>query len=262
MRVAPFCSGARHAAAHLGRGGLPGTSPPPRPRSMRRASACPLNAPPPAHPHGSPGHSHTSDGAIVATGGDWPNGGFLTEGRYAVRTFGKDDTAWATQPEGLAYPHCARRAPHARPALLYAPLRAEAAPAHTHPRPLPHTPPPSPHPYPLHTHPHTSPAHMPPGYPTQRTLPDDRVVVVGGYASEADPVRGASFCLSSGLACRGSDQGYNQGFQPKPFTPPHAAAASCALCPGPPHSHTHNANPATPRSRCPRLRFGTAARAA
>jgi len=52
------------------------------------------------------GHSHTSDGTIVAGGGDWANGGFLLEGRYAVRTWAKDGNAWAVRPEGLAYPHC------------------------------------------------------------------------------------------------------------------------------------------------------------
>ncbi|GBF91509.1 glyoxal or galactose oxidase [Raphidocelis subcapitata] len=76
------------------------------------------------------GHSHTSDGTIVVAGGDWANNGFLLEGRYAVRTWSKDGTAWTTRPEGLAYPHW---------------------------------------------------------YPTQLTLPDDRVLAVGGYASEADP---------------------------------------------------------------------------
>jgi hypothetical protein len=78
----------------------------------------------------APGQSHLSDGTIVAGGGDWANGGFLLEGRYALRTWAKDATAWAVRPEGLAAPHW---------------------------------------------------------YPTQLSLPDDRVLFVGGYASEADP---------------------------------------------------------------------------
>ncbi|KAI8468211.1 MAG: hypothetical protein J3K34DRAFT_523112 [Monoraphidium minutum] len=76
------------------------------------------------------GQSHLSDGTSVIGGGDWANGGFLTEGRYAIRTWDKDGTTWETRPEGMAYPHW---------------------------------------------------------YPTQLTLPDDRVLHVGGYASEADP---------------------------------------------------------------------------
>ena len=40
------------------------------------------------------------------TGGDWANNGFLLEGRYAIRTFAKDATAWSVRPESLGYPHC------------------------------------------------------------------------------------------------------------------------------------------------------------
>lgn len=58
------------------------------------------------------GHSHTTDGTIVAGGGDWANS-FLSEGRWTIRTWGKDDSAWTVRPESLAYPHCERagRAP-------------------------------------------------------------------------------------------------------------------------------------------------------
>lgn len=50
------------------------------------------------------GHSHTSDGTIVAGGGDWANA-FLAEGRWAIRTWSKDGDAWAVRRETLAYPH-------------------------------------------------------------------------------------------------------------------------------------------------------------
>lgn len=50
------------------------------------------------------GHSHLSDGAIVAGGGDWANA-FLQEGRYAVRTWAKDGGAWRVEAASLAYPH-------------------------------------------------------------------------------------------------------------------------------------------------------------
>jgi hypothetical protein len=41
----------------------------------------------------------------VAGGGDWANNGFLEEGRYALRTWARGDSAWTDRPEGLAFPH-------------------------------------------------------------------------------------------------------------------------------------------------------------
>lgn len=52
----------------------------------------------PPNPDPNPaGRSHTSDGTIVVGGGDWANSGFLVEGRYALRTWAKDGTAWAVR---------------------------------------------------------------------------------------------------------------------------------------------------------------------
>jgi hypothetical protein len=221
MRTAPFCSGASGGLGLEAFGLLCRTL---LGRGLRLLACCPaslvscLGAPFPSRqasrhrlhsqPTNSPaGHSHTSDGTIVVAGGDWANNGFLLEGRYAVRTWSKDGTAWTTRCDGRRFARGKRAgtqtnrwrlltcrllclqssccgflgaadAKGGRTALQYPQSqKVRRAPRSLASLPTSRRPPP-PRPEGL-AYPHW--------YPTQLTLPDDRVLAVGGYASEADP---------------------------------------------------------------------------